>query len=140
MKTLEECLATVSDPRRTQGRRYDLVHALLYCVLAMSVGATSYRKIHVFIDAHWGRLMRSSTPSTMQRAVHDGVGNDHKYGKLGLDAATLEATAAQIQSRVPLGRFGTPQELATTVLHLAVPESAFIVGTEAIVDGGMSQH
>jgi len=25
------------------------------------------------------------------------------------------------------------------VLHLAAPESAFIVGTEIIVDGGMSQ-
>jgi NAD(P)-dependent dehydrogenase (short-subunit alcohol dehydrogenase family) len=61
------------------------------------------------------------------------------YGKLGLDAATLEATAAQIQSQIPLGRFGTPQELAATVLHLAAPESAFIVGTEVIVDGGMSQ-
>ena len=61
------------------------------------------------------------------------------YGKLGLDAKTLEATAAQIQSQVPLGRFGTPQEIASTVLHPAAPESAFIVGTEIIVDGGMSQ-
>lgn len=61
------------------------------------------------------------------------------YGKLGMDSATLEATAAQIQAQVPLGRFGTPQEIASTVLHLAAPESAFIVGTEIIVDGGMSQ-
>ncbi|CAB3674048.1 SDR family oxidoreductase [Achromobacter kerstersii] len=61
------------------------------------------------------------------------------YGKLGLDADTLEKTAASIQSQIPLGRFGTPQELASTVLHLAAPESAFIVGTEIIVDGGMSQ-
>ncbi len=61
------------------------------------------------------------------------------YSKLGFDAATLEQVAAQIQSQVPLGRFGTPQELASTVLHLAAPESAFIVGTEIIVDGGMSQ-
>lgn len=61
------------------------------------------------------------------------------YGKLGLDAAALEATAAQIQSQVPLGRFGTPLELASTVLHLAAPESAFIVGSEIVVDGGMSQ-
>jgi NAD(P)-dependent dehydrogenase (short-subunit alcohol dehydrogenase family) len=61
------------------------------------------------------------------------------YGKLGLDAATLEATAASIQASIPLGRFGTPEELASTVLHLAAPESAFIVGTEIIVDGGMSQ-
>jgi NAD(P)-dependent dehydrogenase (short-subunit alcohol dehydrogenase family) len=61
------------------------------------------------------------------------------YGKLGLDAATLEATAAQIQNQVPLGRFGTPEEIAATVLHLSSPESAFIVGTEIIADGGMSQ-
>ena len=61
------------------------------------------------------------------------------YGKLGLDAATLQATAAQIQSQIPLGRFGTPAEIAATVLHLAAPESAFIVGTEIIADGGMSQ-
>lgn len=61
------------------------------------------------------------------------------YGKLGLDAASLDATAAQIQNQVPLGRFGTPDEIAATVLHLASPESAFIVGTEIIADGGMSQ-
>lgn len=61
------------------------------------------------------------------------------HSKLGLDAATLETTAAQIQSQVPLGRFGTPAEIASTVLHLAAPESAFIVGTEIIADGGMSQ-
>jgi NAD(P)-dependent dehydrogenase (short-subunit alcohol dehydrogenase family) len=61
------------------------------------------------------------------------------YGKLGLDAAALEGMAAHIQASVPLGRFGTPEEIASTVLHLAAPESAFIVGTEIIVDGGMIQ-
>ena len=61
------------------------------------------------------------------------------YGKLGLDADTLAATAAQIQSQIPLGRFGQPAEIAATVLHLSAPESAFIVGTEIIADGGMSQ-
>lgn len=61
------------------------------------------------------------------------------YGKLGLDAEALEATAAQIQNQIPLGRFGTPDEIAATVLHLSSPESAYIVGTEIIADGGMSQ-
>ncbi|HEX6704707.1 MAG TPA: SDR family oxidoreductase [Albitalea sp.] len=61
------------------------------------------------------------------------------YGKLGMDAATLQTVAAQIQGQVPLGRFGESHEVASTVLHLAAPESAFIVGTEIIVDGGMSQ-
>ena len=61
------------------------------------------------------------------------------YGKLGMDAASLETTAKEIQQQIPLGRFGTSEELASTVLHLTAPESAFIVGTEMIVDGGMSQ-
>lgn len=60
------------------------------------------------------------------------------YGKLGLDAAALDATAAAIQNQIPLGRFGTPDELASTVLHLSARESAFIVGAELVVDGGMS--
>lgn len=61
------------------------------------------------------------------------------YGKLGFDDETLKTVAAQIQGQIPLGRFGEPAELASTVLHLAAAESAFIVGTEVIVDGGMSQ-
>ncbi len=61
------------------------------------------------------------------------------YGKLGMDAATLDTVAAKIRDAVPLGRFATSAEIASTVLHLAARESAFIVGTEIVVDGGMSQ-
>jgi len=61
------------------------------------------------------------------------------YGKLGFDDESLKQVAAPTQGQIPLGRFGTPEELASTVLHLSAPESAFIVGTEVIVDGGMSQ-
>ncbi|QWT21373.1 SDR family oxidoreductase [Bacillus sp. NP157] len=61
------------------------------------------------------------------------------YGKLGMDEATLKETAAGILAQVPVGRFGRAEEVAATVLHLASPESAFIVGTEIIIDGGMSQ-
>ncbi|MBB5190422.1 NAD(P)-dependent dehydrogenase (short-subunit alcohol dehydrogenase family) [Silvimonas terrae] len=61
------------------------------------------------------------------------------YGKLGMDSDTLNSVAEHIRSQIPLGRFGTPEELASTVLHLSAPESAFIVGTEIIIDGGMSQ-
>lgn len=57
------------------------------------------------------------------------------HGKIGMDAAAKQELAAQI----PLGRFGKPEEIASTVLHLSSPESGFIVGTEIIADGGMSQ-
>lgn len=61
------------------------------------------------------------------------------YGRLGMEAAQLDEMAQSIQNQIPLKRFGTPDELATAVLYLSSPESAFIVGTELIVDGGMSQ-
>jgi NAD(P)-dependent dehydrogenase (short-subunit alcohol dehydrogenase family) len=61
------------------------------------------------------------------------------HSKLVPDVAALQAVAAQIQSQIPLGRFGAPEEIAATVLHLSSAESAFIVGTEIIADGGMSQ-
>ena len=61
------------------------------------------------------------------------------YGCLGLPAEQLSEVAASIQAQVPLKRFGTPDEIASAVLYLASPESAFIVGTELVADGGMSQ-
>lgn len=61
------------------------------------------------------------------------------YGRLGMEAAQLDQMAQSIQDQIPLKRFGTPDELASAVLYLSSPDSAFIVGTELIVDGGMSQ-
>jgi len=61
------------------------------------------------------------------------------YGKLGVPAEQLDALAAGIQAQIPLKRFGTPDEVASAVVYLSSPEAAFIVGTELIVDGGMSQ-
>lgn len=61
------------------------------------------------------------------------------YGRLGLPDKQLSDAAANIQAQIPLKRFGTPDEIASAVLYLASPESAFIVGTELVADGGMSQ-
>ncbi|HET6519056.1 MAG TPA: ISAs1 family transposase [Geminicoccaceae bacterium] len=49
-------LEEIPDPRRRQGRRYPLAHLLLFSVLAILAGATSYRGIRVFIDVHRERL------------------------------------------------------------------------------------
>jgi len=57
------------------------------------------------------------------------------HAKLGVTGDVV----AQLQSQIPIGRFGRASEIAATVLHLASPESGFIVGTEIVIDGGMSQ-
>jgi NAD(P)-dependent dehydrogenase (short-subunit alcohol dehydrogenase family) len=45
-----------------------------------------------------------------------------------------------IQSRSPLGRMGTAEEVANAVVFLASPRASFITGTNLIVDGAFSQR
>ena len=71
-------------------------------------------------------------------AISPGPITTPLYGKLGLGEADLKAVAGQIQSQVPAGRFGTPSEVAAAVVFLASDESAFTVGGELLMDGGMA--
>jgi len=59
------------------------------------------------------------------------------YSKLGFSEADLKTVAASIQGQVPAARFGDPKEIANAVVFLASDESAFTVGSELIIDGGM---
>jgi NAD(P)-dependent dehydrogenase (short-subunit alcohol dehydrogenase family) len=56
------------------------------------------------------------------------------HGKIGMDEAAIKALTAQI----PLGRRGYPNEIADAVIFLASDEGGFCVGSEFIIDGGMS--
>jgi len=71
-------------------------------------------------------------------AVSPGPISTPLYGKLGLSADDLQKTAESIRAQVPAGRFGTPSEIAKAVVFLASDESAFTVGSELVIDGGMS--
>jgi NAD(P)-dependent dehydrogenase (short-subunit alcohol dehydrogenase family) len=44
-----------------------------------------------------------------------------------------------ISDMTPLGRFGTPDEIAKVVVFLSSDDSSYITGTELFVDGGFSQ-
>jgi len=54
--TLLEIFSQIKDRRRAEGKLYPLPQILLFCLLAMLAGATSYRKMHEFIMAHFRRL------------------------------------------------------------------------------------
>ena len=59
--------------------------------------------------------------------------------RMGLGEEQTRQLRDRITDQVPLKRFGRPEEIASAVLYLASAESAFVVGTELVVDGGMIQ-
>jgi NAD(P)-dependent dehydrogenase (short-subunit alcohol dehydrogenase family) len=71
-------------------------------------------------------------------AVSPGPISTPLYGKLGFSDAELKQVATAIQGQVPVRRFGTPNEIANAVVFFASDESAFTVGSELLIDGGMS--
>jgi len=44
----------------------------------------------------------------------------------------------EITSKIPLGRFGSPTEVAKVVIFLSSEDSSYINGTDILVDGGAS--
>lgn len=59
-------------------------------------------------------------------------------GKLGLEDQAETALREEIWKLVPIGRLGTPIELAKAAVFLASNESSFVIGTELLVDGGVA--
>ena len=57
-----------------------------------------------------------------------------------IPAGSVEPAAARkaFIARQPMGRLGSAEEIASLAIYLASDESAYMTGTQAIIDGGMT--
>ena len=87
---------------------------------------------------------RSWTVDLKQRrirvnAISPGPIDTPGYDNLGLTGQQIEDFKKKVVNSVPLGRMGSPDEIAKAVLFLASDDSSFVSGIELFVDGGMAQ-
>ena len=60
------------------------------------------------------------------------------FGKTGMAEDQLNEFAGAMQNRIPLKRFGQPEDIAKLVTFLASDDASFITGGEYNIDGGMN--
>ncbi|HXB96047.1 MAG TPA: SDR family oxidoreductase [Puia sp.] len=54
----------------------------------------------------------------------------------GIDDATIQSFASRTLNKIPLNRFGQPEEVARLVSFLSSDDAAFITGSQYVIDGG----
>ena len=72
-------------------------------------------------------------------ALSPGPIDTPAYDRLAQSGPAGQQMLVSIVSRVPMGRFGTPDEIARAAVFLASDDSTLVTGTELFVDGGAAQ-
>ena len=93
---------------------------------------------------HYGAskgALRLMTKSIASKYAKDGIRcNSVHPGPIDTDmghtAVPPDQLKERLYERIPMGRFGTAEEVANVILFLASDESSFVTGSEVVVDGG----
>ncbi len=70
------------------------------------------------------------SPGPIESPIRDKVGGTREQ---------IEQFKAKVLAATPMGRMGTPDEVANAAVFLASDDSSYVTGIELFVDGGMAQ-
>lgn len=97
-----------------------------YC--ASKAGVVALTKVLAIEWAHLNIRVNAIGPGYVRTALTERL---VQQGRLDLD---------KLQSRVPAGRLGTPEEITQAALFLASNTSSYVTGQTLIADGGWSSY
>jgi hypothetical protein len=143
-------LQGIPDPRRRQGQRYPLAYLLLFSVLAVLAGATSYRRIRLFIGVHRERLnatfgarfRRAPAVNTLRALLHalDPADLEAAFRRhaehLGAATAAPGRRVVALDGKALRGSFDhLDDRAAAQVLSAFAGEDALILAHQEIAEG-----
>jgi len=71
-------------------------------------------------------------------SINPGPVETSIFSKTGLPEEALNGMATTVLNKIPLGRFGQPEDIANLVIFLASDDSSFMTGSEINIDGGIN--
>ena len=90
---------------------------------AAKAGLVGFSKSLAYELASRGITVNAVAPGFVETSMTEKLSDDQKEG---------------ILKNVPLGRMGTPGEIAAATLYLASPEAGYVTGTVLHVNGGLA--
>jgi len=142
-------LATIPDPRRAEGKLYQLPHVLLFSILAVASGANSYRGIRTFIRVHRQKLNEAFDIDWKRAPAHTSIrfilqglsGGDvetafrEHAGVLNDDAAIAGVRALALDGKALKGSFDAFNDVkARQVLSAFATDTALVLAHFEIDD------
>jgi 3-oxoacyl-[acyl-carrier protein] reductase len=80
-----------------------------------------------------GILINTLGPGRISTARSQGMDTSQADSR----GVSVEEVRAEFEARIPLGRYGTPEEFARVATFLASPANSYVTGQAVLVDGGM---
>ena len=105
-----------------------------YNLAAYNASKGGVRLLTKSVAMHGARQKPPVRCNSVHPAFIEGPMADGMIAQFRDPARARERLAAQ----VPLGRFGTPTEVADLCVYLLSDESAFVTGAEFVLDGGLT--
>jgi NAD(P)-dependent dehydrogenase (short-subunit alcohol dehydrogenase family) len=105
-----------------------------YNLAAYNASKGGVRLLTKSIALHGARL----DPQVRCNSVHPAFLEGPLIESIAAETGNPDAARARMMRDIPLGRFGTPAEVADLIVYLLSDESLFVTGAEFSIDGGLT--